>query len=239
MINVRLKFQKGEEVKYISHLDLMRTFQRAIRRADVPIAYSGGFNPHQEISFGAPLSLGVTSQAEYVDIKLSSPLDIADIADKMNNILPKGIKILGGEILDEKEKNAMSIVTHARYCIRLIIEGINIKELNEKIEAFMELYEIKIMKEQPKKDFALKEIDIRPMIVSLKAIESENDEYFLNCTLMSGSKANLKPELMMEAFANFTCYKIFGIKINREETYAENNGRLMDLLEYARTKSKM
>lgn len=79
MIGIRLKFTKGSEVKYISHLDLMRVFQRALRRASIPISYSSGFNPHQEISFAAPLSLGVTSNAEYVDLKLTEPMDVREI----------------------------------------------------------------------------------------------------------------------------------------------------------------
>jgi len=231
-MNIRLKFTKGNEVKYISHLDLMRVFQRAIRRTGLPIAYSSGFNPHQEISFGAPLSLGVTSDAEYVDLKLAEAMDAEEIKARLNSSLPEGIKILGGKRLGDNPKSAMSLVTHARYKIRMRIESAAADELNKSIEDFLAQEQIKVMKEQPKKDFALKEIDIRQMVVGMRLFESKEELHTIDCLLLSGSKGNLKPELLMMAFKEFTGYNIVGIRINREEVYAEKNGILLDLLEY-------
>lgn len=231
-MNIRLKFTKGNEVKYISHLDLMRVFQRAIRRTDIPISYSIGFNPHQEISFGAPLSLGVTSNAEYVDFKLAETMDVEEIKNRLNNSLPEGIKILGGMKLGESHESAMSVVTHARYKIRMDIENVAAEALNKSIEEFIAQDSIKVMKEQPKKGFALKEVDIRPMIVGMKLSESRENMHIIDCLLLSGSRGNLKPELLMMAFKEFTGYNIVGIRINREEVYAEKNNILVDLLEY-------
>lgn len=232
MISIRLKFTKGNEVKYISHLDLMRVFQRAIRRTGIPISYSGGFNPHQEISFGAPLSLGVTSDAEYVDFKLAEPMEIGEISKRLNNSLPDGIRILKGIKLGENHKSAMSVVTHARYNIRMSIENIDSEALKKSIEAFALQEHIKVMKEQPKKGFELKEIDIKSMIVGMRLFESSGDIHIIDCLLLSGSKANLKPELLIVAFKEFTGYNINRIRINRKEVYAEKNGKLLDLLEY-------
>ena len=234
MINVRLKFSKGEEVKYISHLDLMRTFQRAIRRAGLPIAYSTGFNPHQEISFGAPLALGVTSSAEYVDMWLSEKIEMNYMIDKLNETLPSGIKVSDGIVLSDKAKNAMSLVTHSRYTIKFKLENADEKIIQEKIDTFLEQEQILIKKEQPKKNFALKEIDIKAMIYQMKLLFVKENECFLNCLLSSGSKANLKPELLMEAFQNFCNWDIKRVKINREETYTEIEGKLVDLIELYR-----
>ena len=231
-MNVRLKFRKGWEVKYISHLDLMRTFQRAIRRAEVPISYSSGFNPHQELSFGAPLSLGITSDAEYVDIKLAERISVDELIDKLNSTLPEGIKVLKGMEIAENSKSAMSVVSHAYYRITMTIEEIDGSVLGKSIEDFLKQDRILVMKEQPKKGFKLKEIDIRPMIVRMELTEAKENEYSIRCLLSSGSKANLKPELLMTAFREFTGYDLKRIRINREEIYAEKNGRLVDLLEY-------
>lgn len=235
-MQIRLKFKKGEEVKYISHLDLMRTFQRAIRRAGIPIAYSSGFNPHQEISFGAPLALGTSSSAEYVDIKLARDMDMAEIKEMLNKNLPQGIKVAGGIKLPENAKSAMAIVTHARYTVRMMISDTGEDRLQQDIERFLEQSEIKVMKKQPKKDFELKETDIRPMIIGMKLIPgmapAMNGEYFINCLLLSGSKSNLKPELLIAAFKEFTGYDIKGIRINREEVYADKNGKMVELLDY-------
>ncbi len=231
-MNIRLKFTKGNEVKYISHLDLMRVFQRAIRRTGIPVSYSIGFNPHQEISFGAPLSLGVTSAAEYVDFRLADKMDVEEIINRLNSSMPEGIRILGGIKLRDNPKSAMSVVSHARYKIRMIIENVTAEELNKSIEDFAAQESIKVMKEQPKKGFALKEVDIKPMIVGMKLSESRETMHIIDCLLLSGSKGNLKPELLMMAFKEFTGYNIVGIRINREEVYAEKNGLLVDLLEY-------
>jgi radical SAM-linked protein len=231
-MNIRLKFTKGNEVKYISHLDLMRVFQRAIRRTGIPIAYSSGFNPHQEISFGAPLSLGVTSNAEYIDLKLADAMDVQEIKERLNSSLPDGIRILGGMKLRDSHKSAMSVVTHARYRISMNIENVNSEKLQKSIEAFLIQEHIKVMKEQPKKNFALKEIDIKPMIVSMNPVKPEGNTIIIECLLLSGSRGNLKPELLMSAFKDFTDYNITGIRINREEVYAEKDGMLVDLLEY-------
>lgn len=231
-MNVRLKFTKGKEVKYISHLDLMRVFQRAIRRSGIPISYSSGYNPHQEISFGAPLALGVTSEAEYVDLKLAEPMEADKIKELLNSTLPDGIRILKGVNLGDNPKSAMSIVTHARYRIRMNIENEAAEEVIRKAEEFSARDSIKVMKEQPKKGFELKETDIKPLIAGMKLSENGEGEYTIDCLLMSGSRGNLKPELLVTAFREFTGYNITGIRINREEVYAEKNGILVDLLEY-------
>ncbi|MGI6586013.1 MAG: DUF2344 domain-containing protein [Gracilibacteraceae bacterium] len=232
MIGIRLKFTKGSEVKYISHLDLMRVFQRALRRASIPISYSSGFNPHQEISFAAPLSLGVTSNAEYVDLKLTEPMDVREIRRRLNNSLPEGIRILAGIEMGGNHKSAMSVVSHSRYSIEIYIENLSYCELKSKIEAFTAQKDIRIMKKQPKKGFELKETDIKPLIVSMKLAGSKEGKHTIDCLLLSGSRGNLKPELLMEAFKEFTGYDIQKIKINREQVYAEKNGKLVDLLEY-------
>ncbi len=232
MMNIRLKFVKGSEVKYISHLDLVRVFQRAFRREGIPISYSSGFNPHQEISFGAPLSLGVTSDAEYTDLKLTEAMDVSELRERLNSSLPEGIKIIGGIILKDDHKSAMSIVTHARYRIAVTIENVTTEMLQNNIEVFIAQNSINVMKRQPKKDFALKEMDIRPMIVEMGLVRSENARHIIECLLLSGSRGNLKPELLIEAFRGYTGYSIDKVRINREEVYAEKKGRLLDLLEY-------
>lgn len=233
-MNIRLKFTKGSEVKYISHLDLMRVFQRALRRGDIPISYSSGFNPHQEISFGAPLSLGVTSNAEYVDLKLADAMDIQEIINRLNSSLPEGIRILRGIKLGDSPKSAMSIVTHAKYRITMDIENAAPEMVQKSIEAFIARESIIIMKEQPKKGFTLKETEIRPMIISMNLIESGKNKCVIECLLLSGSRGNLKPELLMKAFKEYTGYNIGKIRINREEVYAEKKGRLVDLFEVQR-----
>ena len=114
-----IKFTKESSVKFISHLDLMRTIQRVIRRADLPMEYSKGFNPHMALSIAQPLSVGVYSDAEYMDIVLVEELEEKEIIDRLNAKTASGIKFLNARkvITKEGEKKlpqTMALVDAAR-----------------------------------------------------------------------------------------------------------------------------
>jgi radical SAM-linked protein len=99
MQRIKLKYKKGEAVKFISHRDLMRTFQRAIRRAGLPIAYSQGFNPHMKISWGNALKVGATSESEYAEIQIDGWIRPHEAMAKLNAILPQGLEILEANVV--------------------------------------------------------------------------------------------------------------------------------------------
>ena len=88
-----VRFERLEEIKYISQLDMLRTIHRALRRADIPVAYSEGFNPQPKVSFGFALSVGLVSYGEYMDIQLKTDIDAELFKEKMNNVLPRGMRI--------------------------------------------------------------------------------------------------------------------------------------------------
>lgn len=232
MINIRLKFAKGNEVKYISHLDLMRTFMRAVRRANIPIAYSGGFNPHPEMSFGAPLSVGVISLAEYVDIALVKEVPLQEMIDGLNQSMPVGIKVLGATQLPERFKSAMALITHAKYNIKIKMDNINQENLSAKLIDFMNQESILAKKKQPKKNFQMKIVEIRPMILEMNFLGCKEETCDFNCLLQSGSKANLNPEMLMQAFAEYANLSIHRITITREDVFVEKDENLIDLLQY-------
>ena len=96
MQRLRIRFCRGEEIKFISHLDIMRLWQRALNRAGMPLAYSEGFNPHPRMSLAAPLALGVTSEAEFMDIVLAEWASPHSFTAAVSRQLPPGIKILRG-----------------------------------------------------------------------------------------------------------------------------------------------
>ena len=94
MQKIRVKYRKGEEVKFISHRDLMRAFQRALRRTGLPVAYSQGFNPHMKISWGNALKVGATSEGEYAELQIDGWIKPFELMDRLNKELPPGIAIL-------------------------------------------------------------------------------------------------------------------------------------------------
>lgn len=94
LCKIRIKYAKGEEVRFISHRDLMRVFERAIRRAGLPIAYSQGFNPHMKFSWGPALKVGQTSEGEFAELRFEAWVKPNELIEKLNQQLPKGIEIL-------------------------------------------------------------------------------------------------------------------------------------------------
>ena len=92
-MDVRIKYGKTEAGKFISHLDLSRAWERAFRRAQIPVAYSQGFNPHPKISFGSALAVGVTSSGEYLDVSLKKIIPLKEIKGELSKYLPKGWKL--------------------------------------------------------------------------------------------------------------------------------------------------
>ena len=114
-MKIRIKFQKQGTVRFIGHLDVMRYFQKVMRRAEVDIRYSEGFSPHQIMSFASPLSVGLISHAEYVDIDVNSSGNSNGMVRRLNEVSAEGLEVLSYRELPETAKNAMSLVLQAFY----------------------------------------------------------------------------------------------------------------------------
>ncbi len=114
-MKIRIKFRKYGVMKFIGHLDIMRYFQKAMRRADIDICYSEGFSPHQIMSFAAPLGVGITSDGEYLDIEVHSTRSTAESLAALNAVMVEGVEVTGYVKLPDDAKTAMSIVAAADY----------------------------------------------------------------------------------------------------------------------------
>ena len=117
VLNIRIKFQKSGAMKFIGHLDMMRYFQKAIRRAGIDITYTGGYSPHQVMSFAAPLGVGITSDGEYFDIEVTSTKSSQESLEALNQVMVEGISILEYRRLPDMAKTSMSLVAAADYLI--------------------------------------------------------------------------------------------------------------------------
>ena len=116
-MRVRVKFEKTGIMRYVGHLDLMRFFQKAVKRANLPIRYSEGFNPHQIMSFAAPLGVGLTSTGEYMDIDLKQEVPSQEGLDSLNKNMVEGLAITGFKYLPDNAEKCMSAVTAASYIV--------------------------------------------------------------------------------------------------------------------------
>lgn len=214
-MKVRIKFSKQGSVKFIGHLDVMRYFQKAIRRAGIDIKYSQGFNPHQIMSFAAPLGLGLTSNGEYMDIELNSDMDLAQLKDRLNETMAEGIEIRECHLLPDHAKNAMSSVAAADYTLtfRETFRPDNSACFLDGLSDFMKQEQIVILKKTKKGE---RQVDIKPMIYQLSCQE---ETIFMKVS--AGSADNLKPELVMEAYYRFLGKELpeLAFQIQREEVY--------------------
>lgn len=208
-------------MKFVGHLDLMRYFQKAMRRANVDIAYSQGYSPHQIMSFASPLGLGATSVGEYMDIEVHSTNSSKEMVKAINQVMVDGVEVLSYRALADDSKNAMSLVAGADYIVRL--EGDFPASKEEFRKCIMEFYNqnsIMILKKTKKSE---KEINIKPMIYCLGLEEEQGLGQTLFMKLSAGSANNLKPELVIEALCQFLNipYDEFSIGVHRLELYAQ------------------
>lgn len=215
-MKIRIKFRKHGIMKFIGHLDIMRYFQKAMRRAEIDISFSEGFSPHMIMSFAAPLGVGLTSDGEYLDIEVGNELSSASAVNRLNAVMAEGIEVVSfRKIPDGKSSNAMSIVAAADYEVRFR-EGCEPADgWQDYFDAFCRRESILVTKKTKKSE---QEMDIRPMIYK---IERKKDCIFMQ--LATGSSANLKPELVMDAFAAFAgiSFSDFAICVHRLEVYAD------------------
>lgn len=234
MYNIRVRFIRGEEVKFISHLDLMKVFERTIRRTGLPIAYSQGFNPHPQMVFGLPLSVGVTSEAEYADFELSREVSPAEFIEKLNMGLPPGIRIMEAEVKNTKE-NIMAAITGATYEITAFLkESPGLADMSERVSHFMDHGNIIIRKESKG---SVKDIDIRPMILKLDVAPVEqipagyedfSSAFLFTALLRAGSVANLRPEFLIRALSEDTGFGLGACRVHRSRLYVDKGGKFSD-----------
>lgn len=240
-MKARIKFQKYGSMKFVGHLDVMRYFQKLFRRANIDNEYTKGFSPHQIMSFAAPLGVGLTSDAEYVDVELLSSDEPGKMIDRMNAHITEGFRIVDFHPLLEREENtknvtAMALVASADYLVSFK-DGYSLdKTLLTKdafaaaFHRFMAQQEIVINKKTKTSE---KAVDIKPMI-SFYAFEKKSSlESVAECyengiklylQLDTGSSANLKPELVMEAFFEYLSlpFEKFAWQVHRLEIYTKN-----------------
>lgn len=232
MLMLRVKFTKENYLKYISHLDLMRLFNRAFRRANIPIKYSEGYNPQPKFSIANPLSLGIESISEYMDIELYEDILVEEFIENMNRELPKDIRILEGKHI-VGNASLDSLVAWAYYEIKFSFNNLKIEEFEKVLEEWLQNEEIIIVRIRRRKGKILeKNQDIRPlignMVVNSQSIIDNRQLVELNCLLKVGDGGNLKPTDLIDAMDREMDLDIDSdtIDIKRIGLYLENKGEI-------------
>ena len=208
MEKLRIIYSKSKEAIYLSHLDVSRVFQNTLVRANMPVEYSKGFNPRPELVFAHPLSVGIESTGEIVEIILSEKIEIPYFIREMNKVAPNGITILAAEYVGMEEKNIMSRVYAATYLItfkydeskfidksKRQIEDIK-KDYEIKMKNFLDQREILVLKKSKNR---MERIDIKTSIFNYEFLIDGT----LEITLSTGSKNNLKPDFVMSGYNEY------------------------------------
>ena len=239
MIKVRLKFYKTGSLKFIGHLDVMRYFQKAIRRSGILVSYSQGYSPHQLISFASPLGVGNTSNGEYMDMQLEECDDIESIKTKLNETMSSEIQIVSIKRLSEESKTSMALLAAADYLVS-IKDGYKIPNaFQDKFTNFVDQESILVTKKTKKSE---QEIDLKNYIYSY-AFDHNNFEIKIGhafsdtvaeqydngnkiyLQLTCGSVHNIKPDFVMEEFCKYIGfeYNPYAYQIHRIEMYTDAN----------------
>ena len=185
LFRYRITFTKTDKCRFMGHLDLQAFFQRAMKRAKLPIAYSEGFNPHQLMSFAQPLSLGYGGLQELLEVEMLNAVCTNEIVTSLNNVMPQGISIIS--VIESPPGKAAALVDRADYTIDFSDTSIGLKKLEETILNIMSADEVMVIK---KGKFL--QSDIRPDIYALSVV-ADGDKIYMKATLAAGSARNLRP----------------------------------------------
>lgn len=227
-MRMMVAFEKGEQMRYIGHLDLMRTMQRALRRSHLPIKYSNGFNPHIRLGFAAPLSVGVAGKREMMEVPLEDGVSEARFISEMNGVLPSSMRVVTARKIGDDFPTLMSLMAGSRYTITVPVcpesDG-----AAAKFESFMALKEYVAVRKTKSGEAPC---DIRPFIKD-GSMEKQNDQYIIHLTAVCINTGALKPSLWLRCLFEFAGETPVTAFICRDTLLAKDKkGRLVPMEEY-------
>ncbi|MGE5508481.1 MAG: TIGR03936 family radical SAM-associated protein [Chitinophagales bacterium] len=219
---VRVRLAKEGVARFISHLDFTRAFERAARRAGLPVALSEGFHPIPRFSFGPPLPVGATSQAEYVDLELTAAVPAPEVAARLARALPPGFRMLAAATLPPLTKPLMAEVACADYAVDLTVPA----------EAFSGAEAAARLLAQPNlpvarraKDGGERQVDIRPYLLGLEYAGGEGPVHRFRMRIKTGSTGGARPEEYLPWLAEHV-----RADVARTEVWLDREGELVSAL---------
>lgn len=232
-MRLRIAYTKIEDARYIAHLDLTRVFERAMRRAEIPMSYSEGFNPRPKISFGFALAVGTEGEREYVDVELrDDDLDIGEVLARIQEQLPPGIRLLQGQSLDQGAKSLMAVLNAASYRIRVPVAlPIQAERLAEAVKAWLEREHVTYSRYSKK---GPTDKDIRPWVKQL-AGKIQGDEVIFELEVEMGNSGSVRPEEVLASLRELENLPIDldGLQVIRTGVHVSYEGGKKSPLELA------
>ncbi|EQB63361.1 MAG: hypothetical protein RBG1_1C00001G0940 [candidate division Zixibacteria bacterium RBG-1] len=221
---VRLQWSKSEEVRFTSHLDVIRMFEKTFRKAKIPLEYSQGFHPHQKVSFGPPLPIGFVSSAEYLDLQLETPFK-EDFLLKLNSSLPPGFEFLQAKVILGKTVSLSESINLASYEVELPFFSEQIKDQISYVLERKDLIANRVKKE------STQELDIRPFIVSLEAEKINAEKTDLKMLLVLTPLGYARPQEVLQYGLGLGEKEISRLPIKRTGLYCKKEDKLLTPME--------
>ena len=194
----RAEITKGDELRYVSHLDYANIFIRAFDRAKLPMAYSEGFNHHMKVAFASALSLGVSSEAEYMDFELTKELCQPEVFDRLQAQLPPGIQLRELRLMQGKHKALMAESDEARYTLHVPYRGTE-DEAQAAIKAYNAAKEVLFHRVTPKKK---REIETKQYMIQPVTARLQGEELVLQMDIRITQSGSVKPLEILRAIAD-------------------------------------
>ena len=214
MQRLRVRFTRGDEIKFISHLDIMRLWERTLTRAGIRIAYSEGFSPHPRLSLAAPLAVGITGESELLDIYTAGTVSPHWFADAVNKQLPAGISILGVQQIAVTVPSLQSQVRQAEY--RVVVDRTDGPEnVQSSIDSLLSSNSLPWYHER---DTGKREYDLRELIDDIKLESSDEERCTIAMVLGCSSNGSGRPEQVTLALG----FKRYPLSISRTKLILGN-----------------
>lgn len=218
-IRVRITYEKGERIKFISHQDEFRLWERTLRRADLPLLYKQGYNPQPHIQFASPLGVGITGANEWVDITFSPRLPLDEIVARMQAKLPSGVAIRTIQEVPVKSEALQNHLIGADYSILIYAEPGELDEslLVERIDAFLAKTEIWRERERKGRKYAY---NLRPLVFELRyeGYDPEVEHHCIFLRVQQRPGATGRPDEVVDALG----LDDFARTLRRERLYLDN-----------------
>lgn len=227
MYRLRIKFKKQESLRFLSHLELISAFERAVRRASFPFLLTQGFNQRMKISWGIPTSVGMQSEAEYLDLFLSTRISEEQAVKKLNGVLPKGLSVSDAKYVSLRLPSLMSTINAVTYKVIAEIKGkLDSKRLELATRELLAKDKLTIERRGGKKT-----VDLKPALAGITA-KLRSGFLELALVLSVGERNHLKPEEVIKALADdssvpFSCEVV---KIERKGLYLKSGSKFFDPL---------
>lgn len=219
----RVEYEKGPAIRYLSHLDMIRLWERMLRRSKLPLRLTQGFNPHLKISLGTVLPVGLWGKREYLDMELEEDINQGELYPRLKEVAPPGLKVNRVKRLPRESPSLMAVVNTSAY--RITYSRDREERVRDGIRRMERALEIRIIRPKDQR-----EVDIKPGIVSLICIPAGNELILESLVIIGGQNAVRFPELIL-ALSKFGLDRESIIDSWREANYIRANEKLIDPLE--------